>query len=240
MDAALQVLAGVVGGYVAVSVCESFFHRVIQHAPSHLRAWYGRAGVLGRALIEAWYAHHVVHHHLTFRRDHVTQFADDHERARLDARLAAAGKDDVIACRHGTILGHRPIDYARYVGPALPLLLVLCGIGGGWFSLGLLVPLSVWPMLAQVVHPYLHMRHAEVIEQAPPVMRMLADTRWFRFLARHHWLHHRYGDCNFNLMPGGDIILGVNRRASPADLEAMRRVGLAVPQQEQSRAIKHS
>src|ERR1019366_9578888 len=44
-------------------------------------------------------------------------------------------------------------------------------------------------MLAQFIHPYLHMRYRDLIDRGPLVVRVLAKTAYFRYLARHHWLH---------------------------------------------------
>lgn len=224
--ATIQVLAGLIGGYVTISVCESFFHRTIQHASAPLRLWYAKAGLIGRALLDAWYAHHVVHHFLTYRQSHVRQFASDAERAKLDAHLIERGHDDVIASGYGVELGREARNYARYMAPTLPIFVLVCWFGGGWFTVGALVPLCVWPMLAQFIHPYLHMRHEDAVRAAPALTRLLIGTRYFRHLARHHWLHHKHTDCNYNLLLGGDWLLGVHRTASEADREEMRAIGL--------------
>src|SRR5262249_36531265 len=102
-------------------------------------------------------------------------------------------------------------------------------LGGPSFMLGALVPLTAFPMLAQFIHPHLHTRYENVLAHGPLLIRCFARTAYFRFLARHHWLHHRYADCNYNLLLGGDWILRVNRRASAQDLDEMHEIGLWVP-----------
>ena len=228
---AVKLLAGLIFGYLTISVCESFFHRTIQHAGVSVRLWYAKAGALGRALLNAWYAHHVVHHFLTCRRNHVTQFSCDEERAKLDQHLSDRGLADIIACRYGVALGKEFKSYAQYMAPTMPIFVVLCYFGGGWFTVGACIPLCIWPMLAQCIHPYLHMRYARVLHHGPRPISWLARTRYFRYLARYHWLHHRYTNCNYNLLVGGDRLLCVHRAASEEDLEEMRSIGLAVPQE---------
>jgi hypothetical protein len=44
-----SIIAGLVCGHFTISVCESFFHRTIQHASPRLRRWYGKAGRPGQA-----------------------------------------------------------------------------------------------------------------------------------------------------------------------------------------------
>ena len=50
------------------------------------------------------------------------------------------------------------------------------------------------------------------------------DQDWtiYRFLARYHWLHHRYPDKNFNVVfPLADYVLGTRARANDVDLQCM-------------------
>jgi hypothetical protein len=221
-----SIIAGLVCGHFTISVCESFFHRTIQHASPRLRRWYGKAGRPGQALLDAWYSHHVVHHFLTFRANHVTQFGSDEERARLNWRLRSQHANDIIECGYGVILGSRPKSYARYMAPTLPFFVSLCCLGGGWFTIGAFVPFCIWPLLAQFVHPYLHMQYDSVMKRESIMIRVVARTAYFKYLARHHWLHHRYTNCNYNLLLGGDYVLGVHRSATAQDIDEMRSIGL--------------
>ena len=235
IEAMYQVVLGLVCGYLTISVCESLFHRIIQHASLRVRRFYAKVGRLGETCTQAWYSHHVVHHVLTYRRSHVRQFADSGEQARLDAHLAAKGRHDVIATRYGATIGVRSRDYLWYMAPTLPFFVALCLLGGAWFSIGALFPLMAWPILAQVVHPYLHMSYDEIATTAPTWFRAFARTCYFRRLAQHHWLHHHYGDCNFNLLQGGDLLLRVHRTASEKDLRDMRAIGLWVAEHAMDR-----
>lgn len=61
-------------------------------------------------------------------------------------------------------------------------------------------------------------------------MHQPAHSWWTRlplyhFLARHHFLHHRYVGTNFNVvLPLADHLLGTRARATEADQEEMRRL----------------
>jgi hypothetical protein len=226
MIVAAEVLSGLFCGYLTISVCESFFHRTIQHASPALRLLYGKWGWAGESLTHAWYSHHVVHHFLTFRKNHVTQFSNEEEQARLDLHLTARRFGYITECRYGLILGDRLKYYAWYMAPTVPIFILLCCIGGSWFTIGACLPLCLWPMLAQFIHRYLHMRYRDVIDRGPFVIRVLAKTAYFRYLARHHWLHHRYTNCNYNLLLGGDYVLGVWWNANNEDLDEIRSIGL--------------
>ncbi len=49
----------------------------------------------------------------------------------------------------------------------------------------------------------------------------------YKFLARHHYLHHRHPDKNFNVvLPLADYVLGSNVHPTKADLRGMIRAGL--------------
>lgn len=224
-----EVLAGVVGGYLVVTLCESVFHRILQHASPRLRRVYRRLGGLGREVLRAWHAHHVVHHYLTFRRDHVTQFVSAEERARLDAKLRAKGHGAAITRAYGARIGPHVWDFLYYVTPTLPIFAAVCWAGGTAFTAGAMIPFVLWPALAQWVHPCLHMPYAEIAARAPWPVQHFARSWYFRRLAIHHWVHHRYEQCNYNLLMGGDWLLGQHRRASARDLVEMRRIGLWTP-----------
>jgi hypothetical protein len=65
------------------------------------------------------------------------------------------------------------------------------------------------------------------MEMHKPEQRFFRHWATYKFLARHHYLHHRYPNKNFNVvLPLADYVLGTNMRASTSDLEDMDRLGL--------------
>jgi hypothetical protein len=55
-------------------------------------------------------------------------------------------------------------------------------------------------------------------------------SRWpiYKSLVRHHYLHHRYPDKNFNVaLLAGDFLFGTMAKPSDADWQAMKADGLA-------------
>jgi hypothetical protein len=65
------------------------------------------------------------------------------------------------------------------------------------------------------------------LEMHKPEQRVFSTWPIYRFLARYHWLHHRYQNKNFNVVfPLADYVLGTHARASAGDLECMRQLGL--------------
>lgn len=66
------------------------------------------------------------------------------------------------------------------------------------------------------------------LEMHKPAGRPFAKWGAFTCVARHHFLHHRYPDKNFNVaMPVGDWIFGTAARPTAADWQAMRAEGIA-------------
>ena len=66
--------------------------------------------------------------------------------------------------------------------------------------------LALPPLLSRCFRPYLHMPHQRALRQAPAVTAWLLERRYFRAMARSHFMHHRYMANNFNLLLGGDVL----------------------------------
>jgi len=61
------------------------------------------------------------------------------------------------------------------------------------------------------------------LEMHKPQQRVFSSWPIYRFLARYHWLHHRYPDKNFNVVfPLADYILGTNARGGEDDTKCMQ------------------
>ena len=220
-----RIIAGVVIGYLVVSICESYFHRAMGHTSARVRKFCRSNGMLGSFILRAWYSHCVIHHFGTFHVNHVTQFTGAEEETRLRWKLAAVGKEHIPEQDYGLRVGS-PGEFLRYVAPTLPIMALVCWLGGGWFSLGAVVPLIVMPLMSEFIHPLLHLSYDEARKAALPFLKPLVETKYFRYVARHHWLHHRQLDVNFNLMLGGDYILGRHRAPTRGELSEMAAIGL--------------
>lgn len=221
----VQVLSGLLLGYVLVSLLESTFHRVIYHACPHTRRLWARYPLLGGPFRRAYFSHGIVHHCWTFRRDFVTQFTGGHERERLDHRMRGPQGSLIRREHYGMTL--RGVGIVWFNFPILPFVLLIGLVVGPWELVGMLPALAAYTCLAMVVHPYLHKPHGDVAG-ASPLLRSILETGYVRFLRRHHYLHHRYPDCNFNLLLGGDLLLGRHRAPTVQDWDEMHRLGLVV------------
>ncbi|WP_165246325.1 hypothetical protein [Paludisphaera soli] len=219
MNAWVQIAVGLASSYLAATLSESFLHRTVGHAGPRLRrAWARRPRLCGH-LLRAHYRHAVVHHGLTFARDHVTQFLDDEDKARVDAIIEPRGDPLIQRERYGLSVGLR--GFLTYNGAVWPLIPALALGVGPWAALAALpIPLAA-PLLSMFIHPYLHLPHREALRRAPRPLAFLLDTAYFRSVARHHYLHHAYPRSNFNLLLGGDRLLGTHRRPTAKDLDAM-------------------
>jgi hypothetical protein len=223
----LQLLAGLLLGYLQATLVESLFHRYILHASSRVRKFWLRHPRLCGMLSRAYYSHHTMHHARTFKRDFVTQFRDDAERERLDRSIPPELLERMQQERYGLTM--RGWSMVRLVAPGFPLLPLTFWIFGGWVMLGSLVPLLIlFPAMSRWAHPHFHMPHAEAMRQANWVGRLWLKSRLMRFTFRHHWLHHKHLTCNYNLLVGGDWLLGVHRAPTPEDLDEMNKLGIPI------------
>jgi len=66
------------------------------------------------------------------------------------------------------------------------------------------------------------------LEMHKPEDRFFAKWPFYKLLARHHYLHHRHPDKNFNVaLPVGDLIFGTLAKADEADRQGMIAEGIA-------------
>lgn len=60
------------------------------------------------------------------------------------------------------------------------------------------------------------------LEMHKPEQRIFSKWPVYKFLARYHWLHHRYPDKNFNVVfPFADYVLGTSAKATEEDMRRM-------------------
>ncbi len=83
----------------------------------------------------------------------------------------------------------------------------------------------MFPMVVCLHHWLWNQIH---LEMHKPAGRAFAKWDVFKRVARHHFLHHRYPDKNFNVaFPVGDYIFGTVAKPTDADWQAMRAEGIA-------------
>jgi hypothetical protein len=75
-----------------------------------------------------------------------------------------------------------------------------------------------------------------------PVKRFFSEWKAYKYLTRHHYMHHVHPDRNFNVvLPFGDIVFGTMHKPTPAEIADMQRQGMyagipAQPQQAEAGA----
>jgi hypothetical protein len=220
-----QCLWGLLLGYLIATWAESFFHHHIGHASPRVRAFWERHPRIGKPFLQAFYAHHIIHHARTFRRDFVTQFMDDEERQRLDAILPPDHKDEIIRNKYGvTITGTSTIWFVAPVMPFVPLLYLAFG---PIVTLSAAVPMFiVYPMMSKWLHPLIHKAEEDLLHTCTPFEQWVMNTWYMKLVVIDHFLHHEYIMCNFNLLRGGDFIRRKHRSPGSKDVREMRRIGL--------------
>lgn len=82
----------------------------------------------------------------------------------------------------------------------------------------------VFPVVVCLHHLLWNLIHMEMHK---PEGRFFSKWPIYKSLARHHYLHHRYPDKNFNVaLLAGDFLFGTMAKASDADWQAMKEEGL--------------
>jgi len=237
-------LLGLISGYLISSLVESITHQKISDAPAKSVKSWSRHPFLFRPFIQANYSHHTIHHRKTFRGSHVEQFRSESERMQLDAELLERGNHGrtIIKSRYAVKLQGTGI--ITFTLPLVPFIALMYALFDSSFAVGFTITSMLPPLLSNYIHPFLHMPYNDALAKAPLITRQLLKTRYFRHMIRHHYLHHRYMACNFNLLLGGDRLrqgfrdlLSEERQAMPKrvfrvatshDLEHMKSLGLPV------------
>lgn len=224
---ALNALIGFALGYAIASFLESILHEYVSDAPQkHVRFWQ-RYPRLFRVMLKTYFSHHVVHHHQTFRTDHVTQFRSADDQARVHNALLARGRHGriIIAGEYANRL-HAEGGFV-FALPGLLAALALAFVLPVSVAAGAAVALMLPPGFSYWIHPYLHRSFEDGQASAPAPIAFFLRTRYGRYVYRNHFLHHRYdGTSNFNLVLGADFVRNRVRQASPGDRDEMLRIGL--------------
>ena len=223
-----HILTGFACGYSAATISESLLHRFIGHANVTFRGRWKRWAGVGEKLAFMHYGHAVVHHGKTFSMNHVTQFRSTLDQQELDHELSEIGAASLVRRRYGLITD--ALGTLFFAFPPCVCVVVLMWIFFGRISFAFLaaaaLPIAGPPALSRFAHPYLHVAFADVKKQGRPFVTWLLATRYGKWVRAAHFVHHRYPNVNFNLLPGGDYLLETYRAPSPDDWEQMLTIGL--------------
>jgi len=151
-------------------------------------------------MYNGYYSHHVVYHKLTFQTAYTIQFDSKEEQEKLDRFLIKIfGKTDSKQAYGLTV--NSIYEYMMFLLPALVLLPILAFFLD--LSEELLVfalPLTFPLLLSKYIHPVLH----DELEE-----KSWGYNNWYvRLIYKTHYIHHLDDGKNFNLLWGGDWLMG--------------------------------
>jgi hypothetical protein len=230
-----DVLGSFVVGYSIASLAEYSMHRWIGHeAGGPFKPLVEQAGWFGARvssyLHAGYWGHFVIHHLRTCNKNYTAQFSADPpgDQATIDAELDALGSDGryIRDTNYGMTLGHEGViagiaaTLPVYVFLSMILRLDLIS------EIALVAPTLLYVGASKWLHPYLHKDRGIALEQAGPFMRWLLCTRYAEWISRAHWVHHKGGGGNFNLVPGADVLFGDVRKPTLGMILRMRDQGI--------------
>ena len=222
-------------GYAIATVAEYGMHRWAGHeAGGPLKPLLEKSGWIGRKVSEylaaTYLGHFVIHHVKTSNRNYTTQFAREPpgDRSTIDAELDALGEvgQSIKKSDYGMSLTHAGVTAGVLV--ALPIHLTLIwGLGLEFLStVALITPSLLYVVASRNFHPCLHKRREEALARSGPFMRLLLGTRYAEWISRSHWIHHKGGGGNYNLVPGADVLFGDFRKPNLNMVLRMRADGI--------------
>jgi hypothetical protein len=216
-------IAGSLLGLLSATITESIGHKLAGHPGPRQRKFYRKFPRLMAPFLKPYYQHLVIHHHRTFKGDHFTQFANQLEKDKLDAWIGKKFSPEFAELiwteRYNLTLkgisGTLPFALPFLLGPFV-ILVTLGPLAASASLLTAFIP--VW--LSKYVHPLVHLPHETANEH--PFIRWLMRTRYMRHVFRNHYLHHQHLEKNFNLLLGGDYLVGLHHAASPEEDARLR------------------
>jgi hypothetical protein len=215
------ILCAVAMGYVVSTLAEYGMHRCLGHeAGRPIKPFLRNLGRIGHKVssyLDAIYVgHFVIHHVKTSNRYYTTQFASaaPNDRSTIDAELEALGKAgrQIRKSDYGMTLTDTAVMAGLLVTLPIHVTLICVFDFGPVSAVALMAPSLLHVGASRILHPCLHKRRDEIIGTSGPLVSALLKTRYAEWISRSHWIHHKGGGGNFNLVPGADLILGDIRK----------------------------
>lgn len=225
----IDSLIGILLGWIGGSLIESIFHQHLGHSNKKLRDIFERIYGLGTWFKKAYESHNIVHHTMTYKKDHVTQFNDQQNPVeKVDADIVAKGINlkHIHSQEYGITL-----NFIGFLKFSLPFVLTWLPFAWYFWSKAIIVCITslltslIAPAFSTWLHPYLHLKYKDAILLAPWPMNYLMSSQYGKFLWVYHWLHHKNRAINFNLMLFGDLVRGCYRIPTNQDMIDASKVG---------------
>ncbi|MES3037719.1 MAG: hypothetical protein V4736_07420 [Bdellovibrionota bacterium] len=207
----ISVILGLALGLLSATCIESFGHRIFGH-PSRLQLkLYFKYPKFFAPFLRAYYQHLVIHHGKTYQVDILTQFKDAEEKNQVDTWIAQQFPENFANLiwkeRYNLTLegveGTLPFAIPFTTGP-----IIIAYFFGPTAFVASLLTAYIPVLMSKFIHPLIH--HPEDIETSHPIVRAISRTKYMQKIFQNHFLHHKRMDTNFNLLLGGDYILGVH------------------------------
>ena len=210
----VNLIISIIVTYIATSTWETFVHWKILDASKKSRLKWKRKGGIFNLMRKGYFSHNVIHHQKTYKDNHFIQFDSHHKKALLDAKLQPK-----FGCyRYGvTVSGF----WELFVFISIPLTfstITFITLSPQFLPLG--IAIAITPMLlSKYLHPLLHENFTSEPEQKT-FKSWVIRSPFFRFIQHYHFVHHKYGLSNFNLLPGGDFLMQVWKNTNNCDIES--------------------
>ncbi len=211
-------LLGAALGLLFATIFESVGHKFFGHPSAWQLRIYFRFPRLFDPFLRCYYHHYVIHHEMTYQRSLLEQFESADDKIRVDTWIRDSFPEDfsslVFRERYNlTLLGVQgilPFALPFTAGPAL------VGALFGWkAALGALFTSFTPVLMSKFIHPLVHDPRGEA--KAGPIRRFISRSRYMRRVVANHFMHHRHMETNFNLLLGGDHLVGLYRKPSAAE-----------------------
>jgi hypothetical protein len=230
-----DVISGTILGYMGATMAEHLIHKYGGHASNRIKAVTEKMGWIGAWFKKVSFRHGVVHHGLTYRKDYATQFRDEQEMSDLNDKLeerfgfTKTELDQLAESKYGASLSTRGVlQGLMSTAPVYLAMSHLMGFGP-MATAAMIAPTAAYLALSKCIHPYMHMTRTEVNTSAPRFVRWVLTSRYGEWMSRHHYIHHKGGGGNYNLLHigiGGDSLTGELRNPTLQQVLEMRRLDL--------------
>ena len=220
-DVGRAILGGAMMGYAISTLAEYGMHRWAGHeAGRQIKPLLESLGCIGKKVsnvLEATFVRHfVIHHVKTSNRYYTAQFAHGPpgDKSTIDAELNALGEVGrrIKKSNYGMTLTHTGVMAGLLATLPIHMTLILILCLEPVSAVALMAPSLLHVAASKILHPYLHKRRDEIMTTSSPFVCLLLRTRYAEWISRSHWIHHKGGGGNFNLVPGADLLFGDFRK----------------------------
>jgi len=182
--------------YFTATLWEHYLHKEILHArPKKAKKW----SKYYRLLYKGVYSHHVVHHKKTFQTNYHRQFDSQKQQQELDIHLIEKFGQTNNRRKYGLTI-NTLWEYSMFMLPwffMAPLVYLYFELYQFFiFTFTLMLPL----LLSKYIHPFLH---TDLENKS-----WIYNNFYTRKIYKTHKNHHQDDTKNFNLLLGGDWIMG--------------------------------